>query len=173
MSPSVLPTPTCPDYSDYFILGFGWEMYLSSEDTSVWLSGRYDEDSSGVFINEDNDDYQIWFEQVGTDYLLVVGLASDTRLQLYYKDYVSTWTDSDNPIVDSDDESEWDKGDSTLEFVTSNMTLFDCEGENQGSNIYSAQSSLFYHANMSGAYKQLTVSGIVFMMIGFALCALM
>ena len=152
-NPTVFPTPTCPDNSDYFVLGFGWELYLASLDESHVLSGTYDQDGD-VFINQDNSDYQIWFEQVGTDYVFVVGLASDSRFQLYYKDLVSTWTDNDNPIVDSDDENEWDEGDETLEFVTSNMTLFNCEGENQGTNILTQYSSLYYHAiNISSAYK--------------------
>ena len=123
-------------------------MYLSSIDKAVVLSGRYDQDGS-VFINENDEDLQIWFEKIGTDHVFVVGNASDTRFQIIYLDFVTTWTDDDNPIIDSEDESEWEPSDETLEFVTSNMTLFDCEGENLGSAVYTDYAHV-YQGRSSG-----------------------
>ena len=154
--PTSNPTPRCEENTDYFILGFGWEMYLSSIDKAVILSGRYDQDGA-VFINENDEDLQIWFEKVGTDHVFIVGNASDTRLQIVYLDFVGTWTDDDNPIIDSDDESEWEPNDETLEFVTSNMTLFDCEGENLGSAVYTDYAHV-YQGRSSGMCIGIVVS---------------
>ena len=137
----------CEEGTNYMILGPGWEYYLASEDNTIVLSGKYDQDGT-QFVYENGDDIALWWEDVGTDHVFVVGNESDVRYQLYYIDYVSTWTNDDNPLTDSDDENEWESGDESAEFITGNITLYDCEGNNLGTDVYTAYSHAYLSSGL-------------------------
>ena len=138
---------TCSEDSNYMVLGSGWEYYLASEDKSIVLTGRYNQDGT-QFVYENGGDIALWWEEVGTDHVFVVGNESNIKNQLYYIDHVSKWTDDDNPLTDSDDENEWESSDESAEFVTGNITLYDCHGNNLGTNVYIAYSNDYYSSGM-------------------------
>ena len=121
---------------NYIVLDGGWEMYSAILDESLTLDGKYnqddDDDDSFSFTREDGL-AGIWIEQEtnGNEYYLIVGeVTSSDTFELMYKTGVSLWTQDDNPLINSNDESEWEPFvDETLEFITSNMTFYNCRDE--------------------------------------------